>query len=266
MIIITFFLANLLFASGSPDHPGLHRNSTVPEKTKPKLDVIVLDAGHGGKDAGAVGTNGYYEKQAALGIVLKLGKLIEKEMPGVKVVYTRHDDTFIPLYRRGEIANAAKGKLFICIHCNSTPQKPSNATGVTTYILRPGKTEAAIHVAARENAVIKYESEKSRYANLSDVDYILTSMSRSQDVKFSEQLAGLVQKFLPKRVKIRNDGVSQAGFFVLIGASMPGIFVETGFISNPKEESILKSEAGQSNYARGILEAIQKYKAIYERS
>jgi N-acetylmuramoyl-L-alanine amidase len=234
--------------------------------SKPKLDVIVLDAGHGGKDAGAVGPGGYFEKQATLGIVRKLGKLIEQEMPGVKVVYTRHDDTFIPLYRRGEIANAAKGKLFISIHCNSTPQKPSKATGVTTYILRPGKTDAAIRVASRENAVIKYESEKNRYANLSDVDYILTSMSRSQDVKFSEKFAALVQQSLRKQVKIKDDGVSQAGFFVLIGASMPNVLIETGFISNPKEESMLKSEAGQSNYAKGILEAIEKYRKIYERS
>jgi len=241
-------------------------NEKAGEISKPKLDVIVLDAGHGGKDAGAVGTGGYFEKQATLGIVRKLGKLIENSMPGVKVVYTRHDDTFIPLYRRGEIANEAKGKLFISIHCNSTPQKPSKATGVTTYILRPGKTDAAINVAARENAVIKYESEKSRYANLSDVDYILTSMSRNQDVKFSEKFAALVQKSLRKEVKIKDDGVSQAGFFVLIGASMPSVLIETGFISNPKEASLLKSDAGQSNYARGILDAIEKYKAIYERS
>src|SRR4051812_15284059 len=99
--------------------------------SKPRLDVIVLDAGHGGKDAGAIGTNGYMEKQATLGIITKLGKLIEKEMPGVKVVYTRKDDRFIELYRRGEIANEHKGKLFISVHCNSTPQKPSNATGYT---------------------------------------------------------------------------------------------------------------------------------------
>jgi len=233
---------------------------------RPHLDVIVLDAGHGGKDAGAIGTNGYMEKQATLGIIRKLGNLIEKEMPGVKVVYTRKDDRFIELYRRGEIANQAKGKLFISVHCNSTPQKPSKATGFTTYILRPGKTDAAIHVAARENAVIKYEPDKTRYAHLSDVDFILTSMSRNQDVKFSEKFAALVQQELGKKISIADNGVSQAGFFVLVGASMPNVLIETGFISNPKEETLLKSESGQSNYARGILNAIKKYKAIYERS
>jgi N-acetylmuramoyl-L-alanine amidase len=236
------------------------------EKPHPRLDVIVLDAGHGGKDAGAVGTNGYYEKQAALGIVLKLGKLIEKEMPGVKVVYTRKDDRFIELYRRGEIANEKKAKLFISVHCNSTPQKPSNATGFTTYMLRPGKTDQAIRVAARENAVISYEPERARYHELTDEDFILTSMARSQDVKFSEKFAALVQKELSKRVSIRNNGVSQAGFLVLVGAAMPNVLIETGFISNPKEEALLKSESGEMNYARGILDAIKKYKALYERS
>ncbi len=241
-------------------------NKVSPATSHAKLDVIVLDAGHGGKDSGAVGPGGYMEKQATLGIILKLGKLIEKEMPGVKVVYTRHDDRFIELYRRGEIANESHGKLFISVHCNSTPQKPSNATGFTTYFLRPGKTEAAIHVAARENAVIKYETGHHKYANLSDVDYILTSMSRNQDVKFSEKFAALVQQELGKKVHIPDNGVSQAGFLVLIGASMPNVLIETGFISNPKEEALLRSDAGESNYAKGILEAIKKYKAIYERS
>ncbi len=231
-----------------------------------KLRVIVLDAGHGGKDSGAIGTNGYMEKQATLAIILKLGALIEQAMPEVKVVYTRHDDRFIELYRRGEIANESHGNLFISVHCNSTPQKPSKATGFTTYFLRPGKTEAAIHVAARENAVIKYETGHHQYENLSDVDFILTSMSRNQDVKFSEKFASLVQQELGKKLHIPNNGVSQAGFLVLIGASMPNVLIETGFISNPKEESLLKSDAGESNYAHGILEAIKKYKAIYERS
>jgi N-acetylmuramoyl-L-alanine amidase len=251
-IFLLFFIPSIARDASSSSHA--------------KLDVIVLDAGHGGKDSGAIGLGGYMEKQAALAIVLKLGKLIEKEIPGVKVIYTRHDDHFVELYRRGAIANEAHGKLFISVHCNSTPQKPSHASGFTTYFLRPGKTEAAIHVAARENAVVKYETSHHKYEDLSDVDYILTSMSRNQDVKFSEKFASLVQQELGKKLHIPDNGVSQAGFYVLIGASMPNVLIETGFISNPKEEALLKSDAGESNYARGILEAIKKYKAIYERS
>ncbi|MDP4200481.1 MAG: N-acetylmuramoyl-L-alanine amidase [Bacteroidota bacterium] len=250
------FLAWLLFA---PSHSG-------GVSSKPRLDVIVLDAGHGGKDAGAVGTHGYFEKQAALGIVLKLGRLIEKELPGTKVVYTRKDDRFVELYRRGEIANEKHAKLFISVHCNSTPQKPSNASGFTSYILRPGKTDQAIRVAARENAVISYEKERARYHELTDEDFILTSMARSQDVKYSEKFASLVQKELSKRLSIRNDGVSQAGFLVLVGAAMPNALIETGFISNPKEEALLRSEKGQADYARAIFEAIKKYKSQYEKS
>lgn len=233
---------------------------------RPKLDVIVIDPGHGGKDAGAVGPGGYYEKKATLAIGLKLGKLIERELEGVKVVFTRKDDRFVELYKRGQIANKHKGKLFISIHCNSTPQKPSKATGFETYILRPGKTDAAIKVAARENAVVKMESDEKRYASLSDIDFILTSMSRSQDVRYSEKFASLVQQELDKQLDIKNKGVSQAGFLVLVGASMPNVLIETGFISNPTEEDLLKSSLGQLSYARGILEAIKKYKAHYERS
>jgi N-acetylmuramoyl-L-alanine amidase len=241
---------------------------TVPRKKhpRPKLDVIVIDPGHGGKDAGSVGPGGYYEKQATLAISLKLGKLIEQELEGVKVVYTRSDDRFIELFKRGQIANKHKGKLFISIHCNSTPKKPSTASGFETYILRPGKTDAAIRVAARENAVVRLESDKERYAGLSDIDFILTSMARSQDVRYSEKFAGFVQQELGKQLSIRNRGVSQAGFYVLIGASMPNVLIETAFISNPKEETLLQTSASQFAYARGILSAIKKYKAHYERS
>ena len=261
----------LFLCSGLTPLPDAQSNKPLkatiaPLRKHTKLDIIVLDAGHGGRDAGAIGVHGYMEKQATLGIVLKLGKLIESSMPGVKVVYTRKSDSFVELYRRGQIANQQKGKLFISIHCNSTPQKPSKATGFTTYILRPGKTDAAIRVAAKENAVIQYEKKRERYYYLSDVDFILTSMARNQDVKFSEKFASLVQQQLGKKVKIRNNGVSQAGFYVLVGASMPNVLIETGFISNPKEEALLKSDAGQMNYAKGILEAIKKYKEVYERS
>ncbi|HET6400745.1 MAG TPA: N-acetylmuramoyl-L-alanine amidase [Candidatus Kapabacteria bacterium] len=262
MPFFALLLATLLF-------PGGFTRDRVPPPiagNAPRLNVIVLDAGHGGKDSGAIGLGGFMEKQATLAIVQKLGALITKEMPGVKVVYTRHDDHFVELYRRGEIANAAHGKLFISIHCNSTPEKPSHASGFTTYFLRPGKTEAAIHVAARENAVIKYEPGHHQYQNLSDVDYILTSMSRNQDVKFSERFAALVQQELRNRLAIPDNGVSQAGFLVLIGAAMPNVLIETGFISDPKDEALLKSDAGQTKYAQGIFEAIKKYKAIYEKS
>lgn len=242
-------------------------DSTKKSKKKtPKLDVIVLDAGHGGKDPGAIGTNGYKEKQATLGIIEKLGEMIEEEFPDTKVVFTRKSDKFIELYRRGDIANKAKGKLFISVHCNSTPEKPTKAGGTATYMLRPGASDAAIRVASRENAVISFEKNTSRYEGLSDIDFILTSMRSSQDVKFSEKFASIVQKELTKNVGLKNNGVEQAGFYVLVGASMPSVLIETAFISNPKEEEVLKSYTGQNKFAKGILEAIKKYKLLYEKS
>lgn len=248
-------------------HPTTDTTQKSKSKKKhPKLDVIVLDAGHGGKDPGAIGTNGYKEKQATLAIVFKLGELIESELPNTKVVYTRKSDKFIELYRRGEIANENKGKLFISIHCNSTPKKPTKAGGMATYILRPGKTDAAIRVASRENAVIEFEKDKKRYDALSDIDFILTSMSRAQDVRFSEHFASQVQQSLKKIVGLKSNGVEQAGFFVLVGASMPNVLIETAFISNEHEEALLKSEVGQEKFAKAILEAIKKYKEKYEAS
>jgi len=270
LIALCFFALSLSASPTRSSHSDSANDTSAiklkPKKKHPILDVIVLDAGHGGKDPGAIGTQGYKEKQATLAIVLKLGAAIKEELPDVEVVYTRKTDKFIELYRRGEIANENKGKLFISVHCNSTPEKPTKASGTATYILRPGKTDAAIKVAARENAVIEFEKNKKRYDALSDIDFILTSMSRSQDVKFSEKFASIVQKELRKSVGLNSNGVAQAGFFVLIGASMPNVLIETAYISNPKEEAFLKSSAGQLKFAKGIVEAIKKYKEIYEGS
>ena len=172
------------------------------EKTKDKdrwkMDVVVIDAGHGGKDGGAVGVNGTREKDVTLAIALKLGNMIEEELDAT-VVYTRKRDEFIELYRRGQIANESEGKLFISIHCNSTPQKPSQATGFESYILRPGKTDRAIAIAERENSVIEFEANPKRYQKLTEENFILVAMAQSAYVKFSELFAGLVQEELAKK-------------------------------------------------------------------
>src|SRR5512143_547026 len=127
------------------------------ERQRWKLDVVVIDAGHGGDDPGTIGVNRTKEKDITLGIALKLGKLIERSMKDVRVVYTRTSDRFVELYRRGQIANQADGKLFISIHCNSVPRKSTSANGFEIYLLRPGKTENAIRIAERENSVIELE-------------------------------------------------------------------------------------------------------------
>ncbi len=235
-------------------------------KEKWKFDVIVLDAGHGGKDAGAIGVNGVKEKDVNLGITLALGKLIENEMKDVKVVYTRKTDNFVELYRRGKIANENNGKLFISIHCNSTPDKPTDATGFEVYLLRPGRTREAISIAERENSVIQYEDNPKRYEKLTDENFILVSMAHSAYMRYSEKFSELLDKNYSFQTDIPSRGVKQAGFYVLVGASMPGVLVETGFISNRHDAKYISSSKGQKEIALAIFNSIKNYKKFYESS
>ncbi|MFO7445113.1 MAG: N-acetylmuramoyl-L-alanine amidase, partial [Ignavibacteriaceae bacterium] len=228
-ILIT--IHNKIFAGNRPNE----------FKDKWNFDVIVIDAGHGGKDYGAIGVNGTREKDVNLAITLKLGKLIEKNMKGVKVVYTRDNDTFVELYKRGKIANEKGGKLFISIHCNSTPKKPTNATGFEVYLLRPGRTKEAISIAERENSVIQYEENPGRYQQLTDENFILVSMAHSAYMKYSEKFAELLNRQFSNDLNLASRGVKQAGFYVLVGASMPSVLIETGFLSNKKDADYLKS-------------------------
>lgn len=231
-----------------------------------KLDVIVLDAGHGGHDPGTVGATGTREKDITLGITLKLGKLIEKNLKDIKVVYTRKDDRFIELYRRGQIANEADGKLFISIHCNSMPRKPHPTRGFEVYLLRPGKTEEAVAIAERENAVIELEEgTKDRYQELTEENFILVAMAQSAYVRSSETFADITQQELDKKTGLPNRGVKQAGFYVLVGAAMPNVLVETGYLSNRTDEKYLRSQSGQQKIAESIFSAIKRYKQEYER-
>ncbi len=231
-----------------------------------EMDVIVLDAGHGGRDYGAIGVTRVKEKDVALGITLKLGKLLEKNLRGVKVVYTRKTDTFVELHRRGQIANEADGKLFVSIHCNSLSHKPSSTRGFEVYLLRPGKTEDAVEIAERENSVIELEEGyEQRYQKLTDENFILVTMAQSAHVKASELFADVAQKEIKDHTDIPDRGVKQAGFYVLVGASMPNVLVETAYLSNRQDERILKSEKGQREIAEALFDAIKKYKDEYEK-
>jgi N-acetylmuramoyl-L-alanine amidase len=234
--------------------------TTDRKKTKWKLDCIVIDAGHGGHDPGAIGISGMKEKNITLGIALKVGALIEERMKSVKVVYTRDDDTFVELDRRGKIANEEGGKLFLSIHCNSTEKKPTTASGTEVYLLRPGRTEEAIRVAEFENSVIRLEKDyEKRYQKLTSENFILLTMAQSAYVKYSERFAELFHEQVKQGRKLRSLGVKQAGFLVLVGASMPAVLIETGFLSNPKDEALLASQAGQKHMAEVIFESIRTF-------
>jgi len=237
------------------------------ERSRWKLDVIVIDAGHGGKDPGALGVAKTKEKDITLGVALKLGRLLEKNLKGVRVVYTRKTDSFIELYRRAQIANEAGGKLFVSIHCNSMERKPSRANGFEIYLLRPGKTEEAIDIAERENAVIQLEEGyEQRYQKLTEENFILVTMAQSAYAKYSEHFAEIAAQAMEKNSTLKNSGVKQAGFYVLVGASMPNVLVETGYISNRTEEKFLKGSAGQTKIAEALFRGIKQYKEIYEKA
>jgi len=250
-----------LYNKAFEEHPAKKKG-----KGKWDFNVIVIDAGHGGKDSGTIGVDGVKEKDITLAVALKLGNYIQEHMKDVKVVYTRKTDKFIELYRRGQIANEAGGKLFISIHCNATPEKPSNANGLEVYLLRPGRTKEAISIASHENSVIKYEDNPARYQKLTDENFILVSMAQSSYMRYSEKFADLVNKAVAKDAAIEPRGVKQAGFYVLVGASMPSVLVETGFLSNRKDERYLNSSKGQSGIAESIFDAIKKFREIYEQN
>jgi N-acetylmuramoyl-L-alanine amidase len=232
-----------------------------------KLDVIVIDAGHGGKDPGTIGVAGTYEKEITLSVALKLGKLIEKNLKDVKVIYTRTTDQFVELYRRTQIANEAAGKLFVSLHCNALPHKPSSKSGFEIYLLRPNRSEEAVSIATRENSVVQLEEGyEERYRKLTEEEFIMITMAQSAYMKHSEQFAECAVGSMAKNLVIKNSGVKQAGFYVLVGASMPNVLVEIGYLSNRKEEQLLRSRDGQKKIAEALFKGLKEYKRKYEQA
>ena len=228
-----------------------------------KIDTIVLDAGHGGKDPGTMSKNGTMEKNIVLDIVKRVGLSLEKNTK-MNVIYTRQEDVFVPLWMRTKLANESNGKMFISVHANHSHNR--SAYGFETYLLRPGKTQDAIEVASRENEVIKLEDKSDeRYKNLSGENLIMATMAQSMFMKESEELASMIQQEMGKTVKSKNRGVKQAGFQVLIGASMPNVLIEVGFVSNANEERNLKNAKHRQDIAYAIYKAIVKFRYSREQ-
>jgi len=243
------------------------RQNSEHKRDRWKLDVVVIDAGHGGKDPGTVGVVGTYEKNITLSVALKLGQLIEKNLKDVRVVYTRTTDRFVELYRRTQIANEAAGKLFVSLHCNALPHKPSRMNGFEIYLLRPNRSEEAVSIASRENAVIQLEEGyQERYQKLTEEEFIIVTMAQSSYMKQSEQFAECAVNSMANTIHIKNSGVKQAGFYVLVGASMPNVLVELGYLSNRKEEQLLRSHDGQRKIAEALFKGVKEYKIKYEQA
>ena len=246
-ILFLFFLGNIHFLF-SEDKPF----------------VVVLDAGHGGKDVGAIGyTLKLKEKNVNLKTVLKLGKLLEKE-ENVKVIYTRKKDIFIPLDERAQIANRAKADLFISIHTNSAQNRSAN--GTETYTV--GSSAANLEVAKRENAVMLYEEDyKTKYQGFdpnSSESYIMFDFLQSKYLEQSIGLASKIEKQFVANCNRRSRGVKQAGFWVLKQAAMPAVLVELGYISNAAEERFLSQDDALEKFAEALYRAFLTYKKEHD--
>ncbi|MCR5851674.1 MAG: N-acetylmuramoyl-L-alanine amidase [Bacteroidaceae bacterium] len=224
--------------------------------------TLVIDAGHGGKDPGAIG-NGAKEKNINLAVALAFGKLVEQNCKDVKVVYTRKTDVFVELHERANIANCAKADLFISIHTNATTAKVG-PQGTETYTLGMHRAADNLAVAKRENSVITLENDyEKKYEGFdpnSSESYIIFEFMQDKNMESSVKLAGLIQKQFRNTAKRIDKGVHQAGLLVLRETSMPGVLVELGFINNRSEAAYLTSTAGVNALAKSIYNAFVAYK------
>lgn len=230
-----------------------------------KIETVVIDAGHGGKDPGALGKKSM-EKDITLALALKVGKYIEDAFPNINVIYTRKTDEFIELKRRAEIANQAKADLFISIHINANKKK--TLYGTSTYIMGVDKSAENVEVAKLENSVITYEANYTKNYDGYDPDapetHIIMSLVQHVHLEQSLFMAKLIQDQFSKRAGRHDMGVRQAALVVLWQTTMPAVLVEAGYITNETEEKYLMSKQGQDILASAIYRAFKEYKSKME--
>jgi N-acetylmuramoyl-L-alanine amidase len=228
-----------------------------------EVALVAIDAGHGGIDKGKTGPTGVMEKEINLDLAMRLRDLLVSEY-GMDVVLTREEDVLVPLMRRAEIANSEGADIFVSIHCNGWFHP--DAGGYETFFLSQAKTEESARLAAEENASMQFEGSDASPEELDDLGFMLWDMVQNEFVTESSQLAELVQRELGEVIDIRNRGVKQAGLIVLKGCRMPAVLVETAFLSNPQEERLLADRRFREEVARGIAEAIKRYRDRYAGS
>ena len=253
-----------LRSSANDAKPDLVRPTSTPQPTRDgqstltrtlglKIGRIVIDPGHGGHDTGTIGPTGLMEKDLCLDVALRLGKIIEQRLPGADVIYTRSDDTFVPLEERTSIANQAKADLFISIHANSS--RDSDARGIETYYLNLKGSAEAMEVASRENATAQ--------EGVHDLENLVKKIAQTEKIDESKEFAQDIQDSLSRRMQksktIKNRGVRKAPFVVLIGADMPSILTEISFLSNPADEKLLKQPEQRQKVAEGLFQGISSY-------
>jgi N-acetylmuramoyl-L-alanine amidase len=243
-----------LIQPASTAQPTRDGQATLTRALGLKIGRIVIDAGHGGHDTGTIGPTGLMEKDLCLDVALRLGKIIQQRLPGADVVYTRSDDTFIPLEERTRVANEAKADLFISIHANSSHDH--GARGIETYYLNLKGSPDAMEVAARENST----SQESVH----DLEDLVKKIARSEKIDESREFAADIQESLAKRIQksykpVKDRGVRKAPFVVLIGADMPSILTEISFLSNPADEQLLKKPEHRQRVAEGLYQGVASY-------
>ena len=243
-----------LVRPASEAQPTRDGQSTLTRTLGLKIGRIVIDPGHGGHDTGTIGPTGLMEKDLCLDVALRLGKIIEQRLPGADVIYTRSDDTFVPLEERTNIANQAKADLFISIHANSSHD--SGARGIETYYLNLKGSPEAMEVAARENATSQ--------EGVHDLEDLVKRIAQTEKIDESKEFAQDIQDSLARRIQrasrsVKNRGVRKAPFVVLIGAGMPSILTEISFLSNPSDEKLLKQPDQRQKVAEGLYQGIASY-------
>lgn len=238
--------------------------ATIPLSSGREFNTIVIDAGHGGHDPGAVNRRlGYQEKDIVLDVSLKVGNYIKEYMPEVEVIYTRDDDTFVKLEDRGLTATRAKGDLFLSIHANSAANH--RAYGAEIFFLGLARSESALEIMKKENSVLSLENG-SEPVQLSEEDLLIYELANAGNIAISERIASMIEDQFRNRAQRRSRGVKQAGLMALWHASTPAVLVELGFLSNPTEANYLASEYGQTILASAIFRAVRDFKVEYDNS
>lgn len=227
--------------------------------------VVVIDPGHGGKDSGSTGTNAS-EKDINLAVAKQLASRINAELPGVKAVLTRSDDSFVTLKQRADIANRSGGDLFVSLHVNSLPKGTPgwNTThGSQVFTLGPDRSQSNLNVAKRENSVMELEADFSKnyrgFDPTSTESYIIFELTQSKHMRQSADFATLAQKHLTGTAGRKNLGIMQSGFWVLWATSMPSVLVELDFICHPEAEAFLNSDDGRRRCAGALFNAVAEY-------
>jgi N-acetylmuramoyl-L-alanine amidase len=226
-----------------------------------KLDVIVLDAGHGGKDPGTIGDlTGVYEKNIVLPITRKLGRLISDKFPQIKIVYTRVGDEFPDLKDRTRLANESRAKLFISIHANHKKKEESDKNGFEVYLLNRERFPEAVQFTMKENFQLAFQ----KFGTDTLDNFIFSSLAQNGYIRFNEYFASIIEINMLNHTALNSRGIIQAGYWVTLASSMPSVLVETGYLSDPNDEIYLSSEKGQNDVAIALFNAFQNYKILYE--